>query len=172
MRSNLGWRIISKFILNDNEFEKLLIDASEDNAKNIYEMIGKDHKKKINKILKHLRAIKGKREIKEEDLYDCLKYLGINPFKLAKETLLKNIAFYKAMDPALRKIYLRATTVQSSKGLSADYVFITNFDDRFFIKNKDKAEITDKDIRNFLVALTRAKKEFILCRLRKNFLSF
>ena len=60
----------------------------------------------------------------------------------------------------IRKIPIKSTTIQSSKGLSADYVFITHFDDRYFIKNN--GNISDKDIRNLLVALTRAKKKVFL----------
>jgi superfamily I DNA/RNA helicase len=65
-------------------------------------------------------------------------------------------------NPGLRKIPIKATTIQSSKGLSADYVFITHFDDQYFIKNKDQLTISDQDICNFLVALTRAKKKVFL----------
>jgi len=58
-------------------------------------------------------------------------------------------------DPAIRKLPIKATTIQSSKGLAEDYVFITHFDDLYFIKDKDKANISDHDICSFLVALTR-----------------
>ena len=64
--------------------------------------------------------------------------------------------------PEVRKIPIKITTIQGSKGLSGDYVFITYFDDQYFIKNKDKKKISDKDIRNFLVALTRAREKVFL----------
>jgi len=43
-----------------------------------------------------------------------------------------------------------------------DYVFITHFDDLYFIKDKNKANITDHDVCSFLVALTRARKRVYL----------
>ena len=55
-------------------------------------------------------------------------------------------------DPGIRKIPIKSTTIQSSKGLAADLVFITHFDDRYFIRNNDKAKISDHDICNFLVS--------------------
>ena len=65
-------------------------------------------------------------------------------------------------DPGIKKIQIKVTTIESSKGLSADYVFITYFDDRYFIKDNDKTKITEKDICKFLVALTRARKKVLL----------
>lgn len=68
-----------------------------------------------------------------------------------------------------------ATTIQSSKGLSSDLVFLTHFDDRFFIKNEDKSIITNQDICNFIVALTRARKKVILIsttKLKPTFLNW
>jgi superfamily I DNA/RNA helicase len=63
-------------------------------------------------------------------------------------------------NPGLRNIPIKVTTIQSSKGLSADVVFIANFDDRYFLR--DGSTITDQDICNFLVALTRTKKKAFL----------
>jgi superfamily I DNA/RNA helicase len=54
------------------------------------------------------------------------------------------------------------TTVQSSKGLAADLVFIVHFDDQYFIRDKDKTKVSDQDVCNFLVALTRARKKIVL----------
>ena len=73
-----------------------------------------------------------------------------------------------SVDFGIRKISITVTTIPSSKGLSADYVFITHFDDLYFIKAKDKSQVTDQDICNFLVALTRAKREIFLVSSDKN----
>ena len=65
-------------------------------------------------------------------------------------------------DPGVRGIPITATTLQSSKGLAADYVFITHCDDQYMVKDKDKSNVTDRDVCNFLVALTRARKRVYL----------
>jgi superfamily I DNA/RNA helicase len=72
--------------------------------------------------------------------------------------------------PAIRKIAIQSTTVQSSKGLAEDYVFITHFDDQYFLRNKGK--IGDRDICNFLVALTRARQKVFLISSQKKYPTF
>ena len=47
-----------------------------------------------------------------------------------------------------------------AKGLTRDYAFLVNFDDRFLLDrgNGNTMKITDNSICKFLVALTRAKE--------------
>ena len=54
---------------------------------------------------------------------------------------------------------IKITTILGSKGLSSDYVFMVNFDDKFLL---EKGKITDEKICNFLVALTRARKRLFI----------
>ncbi|MGI6595429.1 MAG: 3'-5' exonuclease [Candidatus Ratteibacteria bacterium] len=51
---------------------------------------------------------------------------------------------------------MKITTILGAKGLTSDYVFLVNFDDKYILK-KDK--ITNESIQNFLVSLTRAKRQ-------------
>ena len=49
--------------------------------------------------------------------------------------------------------------------MAADIVFITHFDDRYFINDEG---ITDQDICNFLVAITRTRvKLFLISSLKQ-----
>jgi superfamily I DNA/RNA helicase len=64
--------------------------------------------------------------------------------------------------PEIRKIPVKATTIQSAKGLAADLVFITHFDNQYFLQNRDNITITDQDICNLLVSITRAKQKLFL----------
>jgi len=162
--SNLGWRIVSRSIINDADFDSVLKESSKDNAKCFAELIDSKKKKEIEDMLKILRAIKNDKKVKEEKLDEILRKVGFGPFDIAKNYLKDemNSNSMRIGNPGLRKIPIKATTIQSSKGLSADYVFITYFDDRYFIKNKDKKNIEDKEICNFLVALTRARRKVFL----------
>jgi len=67
-------------------------------------------------------------------------------------------------DPAIRKIPIRMSTVQGSKGLAEDYVFITHFEDQYYLDtdSEKKKVITDQSIYKFIVALTRARKKVFL----------
>lgn len=162
--SNLGWRIVSRSILSDTDFDSVLKESIKDNAKCFAELIDSKKKKEVKDILKILRAIKNDKNVKEEKLDEVLRKVGFGPFDIAKNYLKDEINSnsMRIGNPGLRKIPIKATTIQSSKGLDADCVFITYFDDRYFIKNKDKKNIEDKEICNFLVALTRARRKVFL----------
>lgn len=162
-KSNLGWRIVSKSFLNEVDFKALVTSTGIDGAKNVSDLLDKTHKKTVDGMLKILRALKDDKTIDENALDILLKKINVDPHQIAKE-FLKGEVFgsQKGGNAGVRKIPIKATTIQSSKGLAAEYVFITNFDDQYFIKNKDKKKIADQDICNFLVALTRAKKKVFL----------
>jgi superfamily I DNA/RNA helicase len=93
-----------------------------------------------------------------------LDKMGVNAFDMARVYLQNELrqGTSAVSNPAIRKTAVTATTIQSSKGLSGDYVFITHFDDQYFIKDDDKSKMTDQDICNFLVALTRTKRKVFL----------
>ena len=163
-KSNLGWRIVSKFFLNKKDFDELLKETNQDSAKLVCEIIDKKIKKSVDEMLKICRGAKDGKNIDEEKLDEVLKKVGSSPHEISK-TFLKDEIDSSSMrggNPGLRKIPIKATTIQSSKGLAAEYVFITNFDDQYFVKNKDKKKISDQDVCNFLVALTRARKKIFL----------
>jgi len=166
--SNLGWRIASQFHLDNNNFELLLKKSNEDNAEHISEIIGREKKKEIKEILKILRAIKNKNDIENTKLDEVLQRVSINPYHDAKNVLREEILsdHIYAGDHGLRKIPIKFSTIQGSKGLAADYVFITHFDDQYWIKNEN--EISDREICNFIVSLTRARRKIFLIASEKN----
>lgn len=156
--NNLGWRITAKHLLSTNEFERLLKKSSEDLSLKLSETINNVCKQETLELLGTLQKIKGGRTIPRDKLENFMTRTGINSQEMTENYLKNKIFPIKSGNPAVRKIPIRATTIQSSKGLSDEYVFITHFDDRYFIKDKENAVPTDHEICNFLVALTRAKK--------------
>ena len=160
-KCNLGWRIVSKFILSDDDFESLVKETDKDRTKNIYDLINPDRRKEILKTLSILKEVQKNKEIDNEELSNIFKQLNIDVIQNSKAILKEKIDFTlsQSVGPAIRKIHIKATTIQSSKGLAGDLVFITHLDDLYFIKNEDKNQITDQEICNFLVALTRTKKK-------------
>ncbi|MBU4311998.1 MAG: AAA family ATPase [Candidatus Omnitrophica bacterium] len=162
-KSNLGWRIVSKFLLNEKDFNSLLKKTNKDKTKNIYEIIAVNHKKEIGEMLKILRVVKKGGDIDKEKLDKVLKKIEVDPYEIAKNSLNKElISSSQRIDPGIKKIPIKTTTIQGSKGLAAEYVFITHFDDQYFIKDSDKKKISDRDICNFIVALTRAEAKVFL----------
>ena len=162
--SNLGWRILSKLLLNEDDFITLLSSTSNVSSSKIYDLLEGAFRSEIESVLKTLKAVKNGKTVKDEDVNKLLKLIGVNPLEVVQNQLREDFINdgQKNGNPGLRKIPIKATTIQSSKGLSADYVFITHFDDQYFIKHKNQSTISDQDICNFLVALTRAKKKVFL----------
>lgn len=158
-KDNLGWRIVSKYFLTKNDFQTLIEAISKDRTKPIVEVIKKDIKGNINEIVKLLKSLKKDEKLEDKDTNKLLKLFEFNPVENKKTFLLNKLPIKSEakIGAGIRKIPIKATTIQSSKGLSVDYVFITYFDDQYFTDVKNK-KITDINVFNFLVALTRAKK--------------
>ncbi|NWF90071.1 MAG: ATP-dependent helicase [Ignavibacteriaceae bacterium] len=158
---NLGWRIVTKFIIPEEEFKSLISETEAQPDKQIKNLITKEYKDKVSCIYKVLKYVKEDKPIKKEDFDIATSTLDISSYSIIKEYLSKQIDNnnIRTGDPALRKLPIKSTTIQSSKGLAADIVFITHFDDRYFIKDKN---ITDQDICNFLVAITRTRNKLFL----------
>lgn len=159
-KSNLGWRIILKLLMPKADFETVLKETEKDGARAMFESVGAKHKKEVSGILKVLRAIKNDKKIDQKKLDEALRKIGFNPHEISKDFIKDEIFFssQRSGNAGLRKVLIKATTIPGSKGLAADYVFITHFDDLYFIKDENKKKISDQDICNFLVALTRAGK--------------
>jgi superfamily I DNA/RNA helicase len=162
---NLGWRIAAKPLLKKREeFEDLVTRSNADDAKDIFKIIGDDAKQEISDMVRTLKAVRDGKPVDDGQLDQVFASVGIVPREIATNHLREEImsTTQRGGNPSIRKIPIKATTIQSSKGLAAEYVFITHFDDMYFVKNKDKTKISDQDICNFLVALTRAKRKVFL----------
>lgn len=167
-QSNLGWRIVAKHLLKEKDFESLLRETDKEKAKNTYELIERDCKTQVKEMIKVLKGIKDGKTIDENTLDEVLRKIGFNPDEMIRDILKKELIYdsLRGSNTGIRKIPIKATTKQGSKGLSRDCVFITHFDDQYFISSKDK-KISDQDICNFLVALTRARIKVFLISSKK-----
>jgi superfamily I DNA/RNA helicase len=164
IHDNLGWRIASKFLLNEEDFNSLLQTSYSNPEKNIYDLLDSKIKKEIKNITKVLKYVKNDKPVNKEQFGNVLEKINYDPYAISELSIKENMnhTAQRIGIPAIRKIPIKSTTIQSSKGLSGDLVFITHFDDRYFIKNKDKTKISDQDICNFLVSLSRTKQRVYL----------
>jgi hypothetical protein len=176
---NLGWRIVAKYLLEKADFEDCVKGTATQEPQPMSKLIKMRDRKKIRKMLTFLRAVRdGKHDhngaeceatggslVHTHEFRSLLGTLGVDPYAIAMERLKDKISSShgKALVHAsVRKVPIQISTIQGSKGLAADYVFITGFDDRYFIGDKDKSKISDQDICKFLVALTRARRKVYL----------
>ena len=165
-KSNLGWRVVAMALLLEDEFKYLLKQTNIDyNPPPICEIAKPDWAKEVRTMLKTLRSVRdGNTAADWKQVANLFERLGFSAGGLVTDYLRDQIGspIRSAIDPGIKKVPIKATTIPSSKGLAADYVFISHFDDQYFIKDRNKSHVSDQDICSFLVALTRARKKVFL----------
>jgi superfamily I DNA/RNA helicase len=161
-KSNLGWRIVAKNVLDKEHFESLLKEAEKNGTRAIHELISAEHKSQVVAMTRVINKFKTYAPIEAKHL-PALHGMNVDFLEIVRSALTDKLELGKVptVKAGIRKIHINATTIQSSKGLSADYVFITHFDDMYFIGD-DKNKLSDRQICNFLVALTRARNKVFL----------
>ncbi len=164
---NLGSRIVAKEVLNDADFEALVKKSDKNHSTKLSDLLEEKSKRKISQMLKTLRAVRDGKPTQDTEFASLLSSIGVDAYAMATGSLRAQLKSCKSTSSAqplcnseIRKIPITVTTIQGSKGLAADYVFISYFDDRYFIK--DKKAVSDQEICNFLVALTRARNGVFL----------
>lgn len=172
-KSNLGWRIVAEHLMRGNEFKTFLDKTYTNESKAAFEILGNGCKKEIDEMIKMLKKILKGKPIDSKSL-DKLIRIGYDPYGITAEMLKDELIdkHTNIRNPGTRRVPIKISTVEGSKGLSADYVFIAFFDDQYFIKDKSKINIVDKDVCNFIVALTRARKKIYLISSRNNMPTF
>jgi ATP-dependent DNA helicase UvrD/PcrA len=160
--SNLGWRIVAKFTTPAGTLGGLVRRSAEPNADRFSETIDAEIRVSVRNALKTLNGIANDTKVSDESLQAVCSLTGIYSHDATKQAVKEKLSHdaRRIGNPATRRIPIRTTTIQSSKGLAEDYVFITHFDDQYLIRDKDA--ISDREICNFLVALTRARKKVFL----------
>jgi superfamily I DNA/RNA helicase len=157
---NLGWRIVSKALMPQTAFEALLLQAhNEGDDSKMVESVDEDMKKQVRRLLTALRGVRDGKDVEGGQLSEVFGHLGIDSHGQAAQLLRDELADtgQRLAEPGIRRTPIEVTTFQSSKGLAADYVFITHFDDKYCTRDSD-AGISDQDVCSFLVAMTRARR--------------
>lgn len=159
--SNLGWRIVAKIFLSQGEFKKILEKTETDNTKNIQELVPEECVSRIENILNSFQKVIKNDDIKKSDLMELLTVMDYNFRQIIEEKVRED--FYSTIPTsysmrAIKNIKINITTLIGSKGLSSDYVFLTDFSDKYFYGK----QLTDQSIHEFIVAMTRARKKIYL----------
>ncbi len=161
---NLGWRLAAKALLDASDFEGLLRQTDGQTTDNrLVDRVTPALKKRVKGLLTTLRRVRDGKETDDNSLSEVLGHIGVDPYWTAAQSLRGELpaSTQRLVDAGIRRTPIQITTFQSSKGLDADYVFITHFDDRYCIRDKT-AGMSDQDICSFLVALTRARRRVYL----------
>lgn len=160
--SNLGWRIAARHFLSESDFIDLLRKTEPPDGRRMRDVIDTDLRSRIKKSVSALKKLQKGHDISRETASTLFEELSLDPIAITERHLQERLssANRPKVDHALRNIEIRISTIQGSKGLSEEYVFITHFDDRFFLESNGQP--SDQKICNFLVALSRARTKVIL----------
>ena len=154
---NLALRKVLHLYL-DNEAKKEVIIQSSNDQKKIWNCLDDDTKEKIEKDIEIFKTVKiGKKELSKSDLERFSKIFNL------KNVLTKMVRGFESNAKDATEVEL--TTVTSSKGLSADFVYYVGIDDANTL-DKNTKEFTDHKICEFLVGITRTKKKLTLISLK------
>jgi superfamily I DNA/RNA helicase len=154
---NLGLRSILSLYLNKSKLKSLVLKSRDENKK-IWNCLDDTIKKKIEYDIQIFKKVKkGKDKLSPKELK-----------RFSELFTLKNILskMIDGFDPVAKNaIEIEMTTVMSSKGLSADFVYFIGIDDQNIL-NKETQNFTDQKVCEFLVAITRAKEKLTLISLK------
>ncbi|WP_218563837.1 UvrD-helicase domain-containing protein [Legionella feeleii] len=142
--SNLGWRLIAEEKLSSSELNALIKQSISDN---FLEIIPSELEKTVTNVL----ILLDQKEYHQEAVQEFLKLHEISQIEMLWDTQDQNKLFE---DDEYSQIKL--ATFEGSKGLAADYVFITGLQEGVLPKTNNA---TEAEICKFIVALTRTRKQ-------------
>ena len=170
--TNLGWRIVAEALMPEGDFVEVL-KKSTTSTEAFYKLLDPDLVKEVRAAVAKLRRLSGNGSaLSDTESQELWSFLGVDPVEVVNRTIAQDLASIEHTSPfvGIRGTPIKVTNLLRSKGLSADYVFITHLDDRFFLE--DRTNVGEKDIYNILVALSRAKKKIYLMSMPNNKTTF
>lgn len=152
--SNLGWRILAEFSVTDQELINIVMETQSET--DIIDLLPKEIIEKHKTVLKLIKKISDKESF-EEAYLKLLKKLSPDNYSEIIENFMykEEVQEEKLIDKTKPSFLL--TSYKGAKGLSGGHVFILGAHDRML--PKDKNHISDIEISQFYVALTRARKK-------------
>jgi hypothetical protein len=162
---NLGWRVVSKYIMAKRgpcNFRDI-VKASYDNNEQLpfKDLLTKEDTKYIKSIRAILKKINENKEIAQDEcnaIFECFDY-KVNEIVLEK--LKNSLGDMSKPKKPYKDIPIKITTILGAKGLTSSHVFLINFDDKYLLEKNAKS-ISDESICKFLVSLTRAKRRLYI----------
>ncbi len=160
-QSNLGWRIIFQAVCEKQQKEdrfKHVLDKSISTGAKFLDLLDVSERKDIRKIIAILRKIKENKSLTDDDLNIVFDFLSYDINEIAKDKIKMELGQNSIEKNIYKSTPIKIATILGSKGLTRDYTFLVNFDDKYLLEKNDKGfSVTDGSICKFLVALTRAK---------------
>lgn len=160
---NLAWRVLFEAECErmgaSERFEQVM-NKSFNSDTPFMDILTVTERKTIKKVNATLRKIRDRKNVDDAAMAEVFAVLGYNPAEIAQSKIRGKLAQKSARKNIYKNTPIKIVTVLGSKGLTRDYAFLVNFDDRFLLDRDDdrSMKITDGSICRFLVALTRARE--------------
>lgn len=160
---NLAWRVLFEAECErmgaSERFEQVM-NKSFNSDTPFMDLLTVAERKTIKKVNATLRKIRDRKNVDDAAMAEVFAVLGYNPAEIAQSKIRGKLAQKSARKNIYKNTPIKIVTVLGSKGLTRDYAFLVNFDDRFLLDRDDNRsmKITDGSICRFLVALTRARE--------------
>ena len=151
--SRWGWRLVTSADSPQN-LDVLGVTAIENDV-DLDNLLPGDYKDRHLPHILTVRALLKGQTVTVDDIDALTAMLGITEQEIRIRLGLAPTPLLPAADPSLPTIVI--TTFMGAKGLSAAYVFVVGMIDRHF--PRDPAAITDMEICELIVALTRTRKQ-------------
>jgi len=150
---NISLRKILNLYLTDESLKQLIVTSRKE-GKKLWNLLTKDIKSDLVNDIKIFKKVKvGQIPLDENEL---LRFNQIFNLKNIISRMIKGF-----LPIAKDSIEVEMTTVTSSKGISADYVYYIGIDDKVFL-DKNTQNFTDHSLCEFFVGITRAKEKLTL----------
>lgn len=152
-KSNLGWRILAELFLDEHEQRKIVEGSM--SGKPIVELLSSQFVEQQMRAIELARAVRSQDATGEAVQDELRNLVGEDFANQVLQSLAEAEPSVAALDKKLPAVLL--TSFKGCKGLSAGHVFIVGVHDAGM--PKDNNNIDDVEISQFIVALTRTRKQ-------------
>jgi len=160
---NLAWRILFEAECDrtgkSGRFEQVMNESFKSDIL-FKDLLTVEERRTIKKVNAALRKIRDREEVDDATVAEVFTVLGYNPLEIAQSKVRDALAQKSEQKNIYKNTPIKIVTMLGAKGLTRDYAFLVNFDDRFLLDrdNDNLMKITNGSICKFLVALTRAEE--------------
>lgn len=158
-RSKLGWRIIAKEKFKADVFAEYSKKSLADDS-SFETLIDKSLKEEVKSNLVLLTKAIKTGELSADEASSLFKELGYDPIKNTIRELRNDFNNDYTASEGYHSVPIKMTTILGSKGLTDNYTFLVKFDDKAVLE--DPTNITEEEVCNFLVAITRSRKKVFI----------
>jgi len=160
---NLAWRLLFEAECQRQGANERLAEVVRESVRSggsFKDLLTAAERRDIRKANATLRKIKNRAEVDEAAMATALTILGYDPAKIAQSKIREELTERTTPKNIYKHAPIKIVTMLGAKGLTRDYTFLVNFDDRYLLERGDDRalHVTDGSICRFLVALTRATK--------------